>query len=581
MYSFQSPQPLQPLQGLGLSALGRCVNRREAHQTGWNWIRIRFSTFVACTPLCQRCSVATQPGTVMASASSMDACKEVCLLMLKIKGITDSLDITRVTTQPQLLRSQVLPLFQMSEDLRKAGYQLNAAQFASPPAIDPSHVKLIKCFTVLLTAIVKKLRLLLDSPLSSDDADSSTGSKVLHLAFFSLWAMLCSSCSAFNQWPRAWPVGDQDDNMPTRDALHLLMDFLLCITRARSKVWCVVMEDFSLEIRLQQVYIILTVPITYLTGVYLRPASYIVKELLALPSEFMSMLSCLTLEQLAGFPRPDAHPPLQTQQTSFPSRSASVTQNLLIIYLGNLLVQLMGRVLTSHYTECVHVFAATAVIQLQKQFLVTQAESCNVSTLRYDQQDNALSLLLLTLNAANACNNLAVKGAGGIEGCRHNSGGIGIQFLPQFRPTVPAPDIKLLRALFKHLPSNSALEPLWYMLILTMLRSWRSGEQSGSLFPPTSVQVQTSGVYLAMHHVAVTCLTWMRQQGNATHANINSSSYQAHVTTMQHLVQLAIVSTSLTYHVSGLTSNVGELGFISLPYMQANCDFKTRFTHTD
>lgn len=134
----------------------------------------------------------------------MQQSKDVCLLMLKARGILHALDFTHMASRPQSMKRQLDPLNRLTDDLHEASIKIDHTQFAPPPTTDPAHVQLLTSFATLLTAIVTKLTYLEGFPASCLEFNrTSESSSAMFTAFHILRSIWSPAVNALPGGPDA------------------------------------------------------------------------------------------------------------------------------------------------------------------------------------------------------------------------------------------------------------------------------------------------------------------------------------------------------------------------------------------
>lgn len=478
--------------------------------------------------------------------------QDLCLIMLKARGLLHNLDLTDTASRPHHIKNQLIPLQQLGLDLDTAATEINPAQFADPPMMDTSHVKLINCFAALVSALVVKLSQLEESPASRIPADPTNfSSMAAQFGFHLLHAMLVNSCCAVLRWPCCWPLQDHVKNTCVRTALHSLLCFLLRITRGNNTAWHAVMGKASPEKRRIDLVTIAFVPKLYIQGINEWPLSDLEEEISALPVEFFSLLICLTLEQLEDPPSgKNAATAVCSDLIDASTSVKAWTHSQPTLHLGQTLNSLSASLTKTGPSKMMCRLFTPAMLQLQKRIMIVLSDSHHSHQMEWFLVRRTQKFLKKMLGQVNIFNDLAAKFQSSVDTCL-DQGDHPASSL--YRPAVAVSDALLLRSLFLNMPTVSADVLERYQLISAVMQGWRADSHQNTLFPGTPIKDQVGGCYVVTHHCMCMSLAWMRQQQKQTSqmyaarplAESQSQANQIQLAEMQEICNLGHVNNAV------------------------------------
>ncbi|MEW5314740.1 MAG: hypothetical protein WDW38_006212 [Sanguina aurantia] len=418
----------------------------------------------------------------------MQACEALSQLMRKLTGIAHGLDINM--TQPRPCYDRIDMLNKLHKDLKAAAARMIPSRFVLPK-LEAEHTQLLTCFAALVTALVTKLELLdsltippgTDAP-SKEQRLLQSNSDMRVNTFICLWELLYTSCSEFKRWPSPLPVRDQNGYRPLREAMHSLMVFYHRFTHGRSQAQDHLLTAYEEADTHSYPQVLLSLPLLYLLSLRAWPLSPRLKELSALPADFISLLCCLSVELLSDFPAAWMQQAEQQHGEAHPSQTSNPALSHPVVSLCAVLTSLTNGVdLTFGGSSPVKaLFVTPAVIQMYKSVLVTYAEQPPGSSDMAHAVDDAVARLTtltetsIRINRSVAANGILVR--------------------RMLRPSRSPSDSDLLRALFRHAPLDTGHAKRRLMLVKTVVEGWDLGivAPTGSVpFPAVSCDDQEAG----------------------------------------------------------------------------------------
>lgn len=437
----------------------------------------------------------------------MQVCQNLCVVILEARKCVANLDLGQAQRLNTHSQSSVLLL--LNTKLDTAAKQLSPAQF-QPVTNDSQLIQLIKCLASLITALVAKLDPLQQASAAHVGAHNSPTNLADGHMFSQLWCLLFTTCHSFGFLPKMWPIRELADYQSLQHALHGLLLFQLQITRACSSIWLNLWERLGPNTRHKHAATMSFVSLAYLQNVCTWPASRMLEEFAALPTNFISLQCCLTLEQLERL-APDAARATRFPGTMYPIRLDVMSLPLSMLMLGEALGIFVRKTCEMSRQDVLARLASPAVIETLKHILIIHT----------DQQGANISSTFSTAAAANSLNRLLYAALGSNKSELPECANEAFPSLAQLKTlehvcvhqlVQPTLDIKLLLCLLKHVPSDVEVLKSRYSLVTALLCSSRSeifGCSSESS-PPLNNYLKC--VYIAAHHCYVQTSAWMKQQ---------------------------------------------------------------------
>lgn len=489
---------------------------------GWNLKRMcQTSDFLRKFLLTVHISLVQVTCLLSSLYRSMQTWKDMCALVLEVKSFVQNLDLSKHENR--------LTLFPTS--LNTAGMRLHPDQCQPGTSSQDIQVcQLIRCLSTLITALVMKLETLETSSTASVSTCSLEELRIKSMQitlFDSLWALLHTSCDIFRRMPRIWPVRDLAEYRPVQDASHGLMAFLMHITRARSQIWLNLWERLGPDSRKKTAFVMLHFPIMYITNLVVWPTQRMLQELASVPSYFVTLLCCVTLELLevlapdeaaaaasaaaaAAKKKPGNHHPMSLDVGGIPC---------LVFYLSLDIVGLLDKLIVEDQLLAsggksrkglYAVLINPAVFQLLKRNLLIRHEYRTSNVIKLIAEYSSVESLKYIVDASLGGNSSATAGLH--ESIMTAANGGGKNLIAFYTPSIAVSDIKLLQVLFVHLPAEAKFVEERYNLVGALFRSWHGGRSLYVPIPASPLHDQVRCVYLAAHHCCIKTLAWMRQQ---------------------------------------------------------------------
>lgn len=439
---------------------------------------------------------------IFQNRSEMNACKDTCRIMLEVQTAVISLELSSgklLVTKPQLSRLQSL-----DTELQAASMKINNQRFTTPH----QEEDLLQSFASLTSALVPQLDVLELTAATSTGSNSLAGKALQHL-----WCLLFTTCQIFHTCLVPWPVKSQQLYAPVRKAIHSLMTFFLRITRGRSSVWFRSVEGARSSFRIPCAHTICTVPLAYVLSLATWPTQHLVNELEVLPADFISLLCCLTLENLES--TRDAIP-VSVQEQGIPMMSLqhSKTLSIPILSLCASLNELLSRATTVDPSmDTLERFACPAVIQLCKRTLVILASYQGRRLVEAGEKQTVTTLMMLQqcVHKINAHASQFPTMDEFLQSCSDNSS---VALLPVYKPAVHVSEVHVLRLLFESTLCEAEFMQMMtrYCLITDIIQDWTEGTSAYTPFPSPDFQEQGKCIYLALHHCCGSLLVHMKEQ---------------------------------------------------------------------
>lgn len=437
----------------------------------------------------------------------MQACKNLCMVLLRIKGGVHNFELTSgkllqfEAWEPQLL--------QMGRDLHTACTAINMANIQSS-SLNNEHVQIIKCFAGLVTVVIQKFELLEDMYAAGLGRISSRGAAVIDMSHH-LWAFLVNSCSAFQRLPVVWPVRDVAEYGSIRDALYRMVRFLINSSRSSGSIWHAMMAKISPNVTHDHTTTVNSASISYLTSISKSPAHVMLREFAALPTDFISLVCCLVLEKVNSGPPVAVHG-FALLENNIPAVPRFLEVDVPIISLCKSLndMALIGIVGDRSCRPSCCLFTP-AVAHLFKRVLIILHERPRTGLHHNDEDSTVLILTLLLAHSRERNTRDPDLTLAGGDLRLHSVECSEPQLLSWCKPTVRLSDVRLLRALTGHKPADATILQQRYQLVETLLMGWQKDRQGYTPFPSPSAYVQTKGIYVVAHHCCVESVAWMRQ----------------------------------------------------------------------
>ncbi|MEW5312015.1 MAG: hypothetical protein WDW38_003679 [Sanguina aurantia] len=278
--------------------------------------------------------------------------------------------------------------------------------------------------------------------------------------------------------------------------MHRLLSFLLPTSRSQGIVWVNMSDTFTAEVMYEQMSVMLTAPIYHLKAFSSWSAAHIMAELSALPTEYITLLCCVMLEQQEQLSRPLAQAKTDPRvrgagasrkpNTARPQPIQSYSRlHTLQLHIGNNIGLIGNEILkllvpVQHLEDgrVYHLLTTTSVMQLHKQIVLMHLSQPALA-LSLEHASTIPILVNLLSRAASFKQDAARHGS--LQVYLEKLDGGGTQHLPNLRPSVHFSDIALLRQTFVQASREAGMEQRTN-LIANLLRSWRENT------PPTAAE---------------------------------------------------------------------------------------------
>lgn len=437
----------------------------------------------------------------------MQACKHLCAIAHDATQCLESFD--RSQSQLLLTEANISLLRNVNCKLNAAARKLMPANFQQSKH-DSQLAQLITCLGCLITALVTKLELLEMSSTASSSTCSSHADSATTDMFQVLWCLLITSCNAFRDLPRPWPVQGLAEYQSVCKSTHCMMKFLLRITRARSPLWLSIWEQQGANAKHEDAMAMLYVPLAYVLSIGKFPAARFFQEIEAFPVHYIALHCCLLLEQLERL-APDNAAGTSAPGKMYPIRLDVMSLPLIIIFLGEAISNILDHILRGNRQDALAVLISPAVIELRKRIIIIRVKQRNTNVVRMLDEYSAVENIMFLLDKWIDCNNITAKAARFNAFARAGQESSS-QHLQRYVPSKPVSDVQLLRVLFDPLPEAAACAGQRYKLVGALLRSWHQNSGLVMPIPAPSLHQQVIFVYLTAHHCCIRSLVCMRQQ---------------------------------------------------------------------
>lgn len=441
----------------------------------------------------------------------MQACQDVCLAMLRAKRTVDNLNSSSMDSNHY---TTTLPLLQQHHhEFQTASSMLIYGDLWSP-RFDPQHTQLITCFAKLSASLCKRINALIISspPLSNQGLVCSKET----LEFSNLWPMLLMSCEVFQICGQQWPEPTNPaDYQLIRDALYHLLNFLLNITRGGSDAFFSVIQMNDPETVIKNTYSVLVVPLVYFHSISLWPVSSIESEVAELPSDFISLLCCLVVEQY-GLVSADMHKPLSGIQMNLTPATLQLTPSIIkrVCSLGESVTLIVSN--TTELDRAMQGFTSPAVIQLLASFLMCAEQKTSNNA---DLNIMTMVVLIAVIDGLSISDHNTGQDSS-LEAFLQNCGGQGKHLLPNYIPKTPVVDTVLLRFLLSRTRDDVLFLGLRCQLFVTLMAGWDPDASMGISIPPfpaSSAAQRDVLLYWACHHCAAGTLRKIKHEQKQSH----------------------------------------------------------------
>lgn len=477
----------------------------------------------------------------------MQACKDLCLQMLTIKRVVQTLDLT--STHTQHLTTQLSQIMQYCEDLLRVGYEESdvIVNFLRMPTSQLQHLQLVKCFAGLLTAVVNKLNRIeqvSSSGMTHDNRVPWQADKYLVM-----WILLVDACYIFRTWPSRWPEQGVAEYSSTRQAMFELMSFLVQGSRSSSDgAWQFVWKKQDTDGRHQQVQAILSFPLTYMLNLGTWSVPCMVRELAALPPEFLSILCCLLLEMpLRCLLSHLSNPPAISVAEAAVADASGHSFRTLTLSLGTTMTTVIQRLCESDLADALRLLCTPALVQLYKHVVLTHTSPQSADGIG-DDEWNLMHALVVLLEICAQANYQAELSNHVLPG--HIAG--------IYEPLITVSDVALLRGLFRWRPPPDQLFNKRCFLAGSLVLFWRDPSKKRLPFPVPTVQDQVKGLYLAAHHCIAEMVICMKEHQWWEHSQRDTDFCYSLSQDLPHLITLVQTKIFPLLHLPDEVASNGE-----------------------
>lgn len=425
--------------------------------------------------------------------SSLQACQAAKQIMLHAWTAVQDLDLASI--DQQALETQLSHIQQTSTELQTAASKICAAGFVSQP-LRASHTQLLRLFSSLVPVIVSNLSSL--HALASDG--SSLQDSTVHPKFSSLWILLLSSSHVLDAFPTSLQIKDSGRSIHLQQAFTCLMHLLLSLTRSPAGQ-ALIQHVPGHNTMFHYANVCLSLPLKYVACISSSSDSSVAKQVNSLPPEFLSLLSCLVLEQ--GSYQSEI-PELQRHLT----RTHRTSNGVHTLSLGGSLTTAFIKMfdLVDKKEHVLQLFTTPAIIQVLKRTLILLGYQPDIKQEQYINMLTTLGKLLYT----SFSNNRKIE-ASITHTCLQASPGLDVALLSPYTPISQVSDTELLSAILQTLPEAETDQKQWYHCIEATVWAWNLPTPEAWVFPSSSHTDQDSGSIILMQHCALATVSRMRR----------------------------------------------------------------------
>lgn len=457
----------------------------------------------------------------------MASLKDTCLVMLSAMRVVKSVVFNG--SGPLIDHTKSCELQQLNVDMSGVFGQQGLALLTSGKVEEKQIMQALQASAALITTLVMKLDTLLTMN-TSDIAGStnittsnSSSTSSQDEAFTRLGLLLITCCNAVFMFCPEWPASDHSQYDTVRKALHNIMVFMHSVTHSSmSSMWRALVKQKGPGDR-NQATAILSLLAGYINSMRNWPTSdaRLVKELSALPPDFISLLCGLLLEEFQNLIAAAEI----TAIASAPSRSVDLpyvsSLVLLIFQLGEDLNNCIKVIDARKAAEELRmsgsgkipglerVLITPAVIAFYKFLVRTSCNHKNGHLASFVQ--TLIENLFGLLRQSGYLNQLAAD-AHSTQAVLQLLDSPTDALLGNYTPTLPVSDLSLIQQLLKQVPTPYIRTDLRYTLIALLMQLWTQDTDSCSPFQHPSMHEQDQGFYLVAHHCIAASNLWMRYQ---------------------------------------------------------------------